>query len=459
MSNRSKKRPAQPVKKGSPKETLGAPGVPLYGGYILEDEQSSDLTGKNKYRTYSDLLANVSIVAAGVRYFQNLVSAPSWVTEPADDSAEARDYADKVDMILDEMDTPMHRVVKRASMMRFYGFSVQEITAKKLEDGTLGIMDIAPRAQKTIERWERDEKTGRITGCYQRIPQSGKEVFIPRDKMFYVVDDSLNDSPEGLGLFRHVAEPARKLRRYEQLEGFGYESDLRGIPIGRAPLEDLSQLPAAEQSQALAAIKTFMRSHIKSPELALLLDSKTYETQDEASRASNVKKWDVELLKASANSQSEVLRSIERLNREIARVLGVEQILLGDHSGGSFALASEKSHSFALMIDGTLKELRSQFFKDVITFIFKINGWPMAMRPKMQADRLQTRRVEEVTSALRDMAQAGAVMAPDDPAINAVRELLGLPEADLESAAADAALLEQPQPELDNDSEEENKNG
>lgn len=455
MSKRSNKR-SQPVQKAGEQKTIGAPGVPLYGGYILEDETSSSLTGKNKYRTYSNLLANVSIVAAGVRYFQNLVSHPSWKSVPADDSAEAQKYADLVDEILDDMATPMHRVVKRAAMMRFYGFSVQEITAKRREDGTLGIEDIAPRSQKTIERWQRDPKNGAITGCYQRIPQSGKEVFIPRDKMFYVVDDSLNDSPEGLGLFRHVAEPARKLQRYEQLEGFGYESDLRGIPIGRAPLEDLSELPAAEQTQALAAIKQFMKNHVKSPELALLLDSKTYETQDEAARASNVKKWDVDLLKSSANSQPEVLRSIERLNREIARVLGVEQILLGDHSGGSFALASEKSHSFALMIDGTLKELRSQFYSDVITFLFRINGWPMDLRPKMQADRLQTRRVEEVTSALRDMAQAGAVMAPDDPAINAVRDLLGLPEADLDQAAEDASLLDQPEPNTEPSDEEPN---
>ena len=94
-------------------------------------------------------------------------------------------------------------------------------------------------------------------------------------------------------------------------------------------------------------------------------------------------------------------------------------------------------------VDGTLKELRTTFFKDVITFIFRLNGWPMEMRPKMQADRLQTRKVEEITSSLRDLAQAGAVMAPDDPAINAVRDLLGLPEVDLEAMAEQAMLQDQ----------------
>jgi len=440
----------EPVNKAAEEKTLGAPGVPLYGGYVLENESSAALTGANKYRTYSDLLANVSIVAAGVRYFQNLVSAPTWKAEPADDSAEAQEYADKVMDILDEMDTPMHRVIRRAAMFRFYGFSVQEITAKKLPDGVMGIADIAPRSQRTIERWKRDEKHGRVTGCFQRIPQTGNEVFIPRDKMMYVVDDSLNDSPEGLGLFRHIAESAKRLRRYEQLEGWGYEGDLRGIPIGRAPLEELSQMSRAEQTAATAPLRAFMKNHMRTENLGLMLDSKTYETQDEAARASNVKKWDVELLKASANSQSEVLRSIDRINREIARVLGVEQLLLGDNGVGSFAMASEKGHNFALIVDGTLKELRTTFFKDVITFIFRLNGWPMEMRPKMQADRLQTRKVEEITSSLRDMAQAGAVMPPDDPAINAVRDLLGLPDLDLDAMAEQAMLddegTEEPDP-------------
>lgn len=442
-------RDQEPIEKAAEERTIGAPGTPLYGGYVLENETSSDLTGANKYRTYSDLLSNVSIVAAGVRYFQNLVSAPSWKTVPADDSAEAQEYADKVMDILEDMDTPMHRVVRRAAMFRFYGFSVQEITAKKLPDGGIGIRDIAPRAQRTIERWKRDEKHGNVQGCFQRIPQSGKEVFIPRDKMLYVVDDSLNDSPEGLGLFRHIAEPCRRLRRYEQLEGWGYEGDLRGIPIGRAPLEELSQMSRSEQQAATAPLRAFMKNHMRTENLGLMLDSKTYESQDEASRASNIKKWDVELLKASANSQAEVLRSIDRVNREIARVLGVEQLLLGDNGVGSFAMASEKGHNFALIVDGTLKELRTTFFKDVITLIFRLNGWPMEMRPKMQADRLQTRKVEEITGSLRDLAQAGAVMSPDDPAINAVRDLLGLPEVDLEKMAEEAMLDRDLEDELD----------
>ena len=427
-----------PIKKNKNLRPLGAPGTPIYGGYVQEHEEARALVGTEKYRTYSDFLANVSIVAAGVRYFQNLVAAPAWRPVPIDESDEAKMYADKVNAAIDNMKTPMHSVVKRAAMMRFYGFSIQEIIAERAEDGTLTIRDIAPRAQRTIERWKRDDRTGEIQGIWQRNPQDGAQLYIPISKCLYLTDDSLNDSPEGLGLFRHLAEPVRRLRRYEQLEGWGYEGDLRGIPVGRAPLEDLQDLSEAEQVQALRALEKFMESHVRSSSLGLLLDSKTYETQDESSRASGQKKWDVELLSSSSNSQPEVLRSIDRINREIARILGVEHILLGDHSGGSYALSNDKSHMFNVVVDSTIKEIRSRFYDHVITFLFEINGWPMNMRPKMQADKLQTRRVEEITAAIKDLAQSGAVLSPDDPAINEVRDLLGLSPMPMREQELDA---------------------
>ena len=120
-------------------------------------------------------------------------------------------------------------------MYRFYGFSIQEWTARRRDDGFLTFADIAPRSQRTIERWDVDE-AGQVLGALQRSPQTQEEIYLPREKLLYIVDDTLNDSPEGLGLFRHLVAPSRRLKRYEQLEGFGFETDLRGIPIGRSPV-------------------------------------------------------------------------------------------------------------------------------------------------------------------------------------------------------------------------------
>ena len=63
----------------SPTETLGSSGPAIYGGYIQEFERDPELVSRSeRYRRYSDILANISIVAAGTRFFLNLVAKASW---------------------------------------------------------------------------------------------------------------------------------------------------------------------------------------------------------------------------------------------------------------------------------------------------------------------------------------------------------------------------------------------
>ena len=200
-----------------------------------EAEKDPELASRSeRYRRYSDILANVSIVAAGTRFFLNLVAKASWSFAASEEDASG-EFAERAEaMLTDDPLTPWHRIVRRSAMYRFYGFSIQEWTARRRDDGFLTFADIAPRAQRTIERWD-VEDTGRVLGALQRSPQTQEEIYLPREKLLYIVDDTFNDSPEGLGLFRHLAAPARRLKRYEQLEGFGFETDLRGIPSWPSP--------------------------------------------------------------------------------------------------------------------------------------------------------------------------------------------------------------------------------
>lgn len=423
----------------SPFRTAGVAGTAVYGGFLDDKEANKDLIGVKKYTTYSNMLANVSIVAAGVRFFLNLVSNPDWRAVPLDEDERPDDYdetraeelARKVTLIINDMDTPWNRVVRRTAMFRFYGFSLQEMTAVRRPDGMIGLRDIAPRPQRTIEKWDMRE-TGEVRGVVQRAPQDQREIYLPRRKLVYAVDDALNDSPEGLGLFRHCVEPSRVLSRYEQLEGWGFETDLRGTPVGRAPLQALQEMvdsgdmTPSERDQRIQSMTNFIENHIRSPKLGLLLDSLAYETNDEAQRPSNVRQWDIELMKSDGSSHAEIAAAIERKIREIARVLGVEHLLLGDNGVGSFAMARDKSHNFALIVDTTIKDLQAVYMADVVDTIFTLNGWPDNAKPKLLTDKLKFRNVDEITSALRDMAQAGAMLHEDDPAIVEVRDLLGL---------------------------------
>lgn len=422
----------QPVK---PSTVQGAPGFSVVGGYLETRERGRELaTSDARYTSYSEMLSNVSVVAAGVRYFLNLVAGASWSFTAAEhpDGERMAELAEAI--LTDDPRTSWARVVRRAAMYRFYGFSLQEWTAMRHEDGHYTLKDVQPRAQSTIKRWDVADD-GTVLGVGQESPQTTQELYIPRAKLLYMVDDTLSDSPEGLGMFRHLVEPAARLRRYEQLEGTGFEGDLRGIPVGRGPFRDIEEkvksgaMTKEDAIKLVKPLRDFMRSHIRSEKLALQLDSGTYETRDEAVRPSSVRQWDLELLNGGSTSFAEVAQAIERVNREMARVLGVEQLLLGGDGGGAFALGKDKTSSFFLLVDGALREIREQVADDLLKTVWRLNGWDLKSMPVVDTEAVRHTDVAEAAAVLRDLATSGAVLDPNDPAINELRDALGLSHA------------------------------
>jgi hypothetical protein len=418
-----------------PTESVGSLGTAIYAGNIVGIEKDPRLNGVEKYRTFGEILANITIVAAGVRFFLNMVAKAKWKAQaPEDSGAKGEELAERVQKIMEGMETPWYRIVRKAAMFPFYGFAVLEWVAKRDEDGTIVFADIENRPQNTIERWDTDE-TGKVLAVLQRNPQTQIEYAIPREKIVYLVDDSLTDSPEGLGLFRHIVDACARLRRYEQLEGFGYEGDLRGVPLVRAPLTALREkvragtMSKTDMEALLAPLRDFVTNHVKNPNLGMLLDSETFRNKDAAASPSGVFQWMVELLEGGEYSLEEVARAIERVTMEIARVLGVEHLLLGSQStgAGSYALSKDKSNNFGLTIDGTLRALREAFKKDLLGPLWLLNGWDPELMPELITDTNATRDLEQVSAVIRDLSAAGVVLDREDDAVGELFELLGLP--------------------------------
>lgn len=430
-------------------ETIGAMGTPIYGGYVQSPEASADLAGTRKYKTYGEILANTSVVAAGVRYFLNVAGKAEWTVTPSEADTDGK-FAELAEQILmDDPATPFNRIIRRAAMYRFMGFSVSEWTARRREDGVMTLLDVAPRAQNTIERWDIDPDSGEVAGVIQRIAQTQREVYIPRGKVLYLVDDSLSDSPEGLGLFRHLVKPAKALRTLERLEGLGFETDLRGVPVGRGPfaalaaMEQAGQIKRADRIALEAPLRDFIENHLRNAQSGLLLDSATYRDLSDASRPTNTPQWTIELLKGQSTSLEPLAGTINRINLEMARILGVEQLLLGGDNGGAYALSKDKNQSFFLTVNSSLQELQSAVTDDLLWPMWQLNGWDPELMPTIGVEEISFSDVEAITASLARMAQAGAVLAPDDPVINEVRGLMGLspqPEMDTIDADVDAAI-------------------
>ena len=422
----------------SPLGVSGAVGNAIVGNVydadFESDERNPELQGRRKYEKYINMLANVNIITASVRYFLNLTARSKWDFRPSDsDSDEAKEYAKKASkIILEDPITSWHSSVRRMAMYRFFGFSVQEFTTFRRPDGVISVYDIMNRPQSTIREWHLHPKTQEIISVRQEHPVSGQSYSIPREKLLYIVDDTISDSPAGMGLLRHIVAAADALKRYEQLEGIAFDTDLRGIPIGRAPLSRLAQmvkagtLSATQKAELEAPIRAFLKGHVKTSQLSMLLDSHPYHSQDEANRPSPQKQWDIELLKASSTSLEALARAVQRINREIARVLGTEQLMLGEDIAGSFALSKDKTQAFVLLVEGALKEMRTVVTRDILTPMWQLNGWPEDMMPKPTTESVNYKDIEEIARTFQYLALAGVPIQPDDPVLQELRDIAGL---------------------------------
>lgn len=452
---------AQGSRRVTPFSEMGTSGTAIFGGYPQVRERDARVVGQQKWITYAEVATNFSIVAAGLRYFLNLIASSSWSVEPADDSAPAREVAEFVDSVINGMASSWPRVVRRSASYRFNGFGVQEWTAKRRkEDGRVGFEDIEVRPAHTIERWDVDER-GTVLGMFQLSPQTGRELYLPRKKVIYHVDDTLTDSPEGIGVLRHLVEPATRLKRYLDLEVKGYERDMRGIPVGRAPYAaiaaaaDAGKITRETAKQLTLAIEAFVQTQCKDVDTSIVLDSAPYRAKSsDGEDISQVYQWGVELLSGNSSGFEDIGKAVDRLNREMARILSMEQLMLGDGSGGNRALSEDKSRSLYLNVNSTLKEIGEGLDRDTLDPICSLNGIPDELRPHLKHSDVSFRSVQEITAALRDMGAAGAMLMPDDPAIDEIRGMLGLspqPEIDPKLLGSLMGLPDKDPPSGDDD--------
>ncbi len=418
-----------------PFREAGVSGTPIYGGFVLNREINAKLVGQQRYRTASDILCNISVVAAGVRYFLNLCGKPKWKAEPVDDTPAARDAADFVEAVIAEMSTSWARIVRRSGMYRYHGFGIGEWTAKRRDDGRIGLVDIEQRPQHTIWRWGTDPN-GQVSGVWQRDPMNGNEIWLPRSKLVYLVDDMMTDDPEGLGWFRALADPAERMKRFQELETIAFERNLAGTPIGRVPYSEIEAAVAAgtvtraDANAMIKAMEEFVDLQVKEPTTSLILDSAPYESiTADGTNVSSVYKWSIELMTGDMTGIEQLNGkdgALQRLTYEMARIIGVESILTGAQGAGSMALAAEQSNNLYTVVNSTVADMAEGFNRDIIAPIWKLNGFPDELRPTLKCEDVAFKDVEQIAAMLRDMAAAGAVLTPDDPAINDMRDLAGI---------------------------------
>lgn len=437
---------AKDRRKAPPMKNIGSLGTGIIGGWITEKEKSPDLQGSKRYVTYSNIIANASIVMAGINIFLAFVGKSKWKINPASDVSEHVELAEFMQEVIHDMETPWSRTVRKMALYKYFGFSILEWTAKKREDGRIGLLDISSRPQWTIERWDINEN-GHLLGVTQRNPISQEEVYLPKSKTIYLVEDAITDDPRGMGLLRSLVYTYKRLEDYCRLEQIGFETDMRGIPVLMAPLGEIEQAVknsslSNEDAETLkSSLRNIIENHARSTKSGLLLPSEQFEARgDTGSSPSGLRKYDFQLVSGTHYGHADLGEAINRVQKEMARTLGVEQLLLGESSSGSLALSRDKSKNFSDTVNAILEVISQIVNKDIIDPIWNLNGFDKESKPTSSYEKVEQRDVEQISQVLADLSRVGVVVHPQDEAVGEIFDQLGLTRMDSE-------LLEDLKPE------------
>lgn len=435
-------------------QAAGADGVAIVGGFVVSSERDPRLAGNQKWITFDNQVLNVAVIGAAVNVWTRLGGSAKWTAEPNRAGGPGARLGVEIlteGLLEAQLSTPWCQIVRRQLMKVFRGFALHEVTVRRRSDDMIVVADIQDRPQWTIWRWNRPDPRGSWIGVEQQtmIGSGERPYYIPRGRLFYSVENTLSASPEGVGLLRLTAESVRVLELYQKWEGIGFQTDLRGVPVSRAPLAKLIEQAKSSGKKTEAEIEAYVRAqtrfltdflfgHNKTAEQGVMLDSATYVSKDAAQSPSSIYQWAFDLIRGATSGMPEVGSAISRIIRDIARVMCAEWLLLGgEDSGGAYSMHEDKTAMFGLVVNSALSDLASDATRDIAARLVALNGLdPETCTPRLVPEPVAAGAVKDACQSLAALAQAA--LDPRDKAINVLRGRMDLPPA---PEINDAALM------------------
>ena len=425
----------RPSNTNSPTTRTATLGTQIFNGYVTYEERDFRLVGRERFKTFADMQNNIGIVNSSIEEFLNLIETANWTISQtkeqmaADPNGEIKQLFK--DIFLGEtLETSFAEVNKRMAMSKFIGYSLAEWVAMVRPDGKIGLLDIAPVPQRTVERWDLDPQTKVLLGIEQRN-DSEPAVYIDREKLIYIADKSQNDSPEGLGIFRKIAQLAIPYLKLQDMERSAHQFSTGGVLIGRAPLTELSNNQNLTDEEILEINKqiTDFLVAVKRGDVpaSLFLDSDPYKSIDEAGRPVNIPKFDIQKLTGDTDL-SYIRDLLKALEYQLAVSMGSEFLLIGD-TGGSYNLVEQKINNYKLIVDAQLKTHERVLNRDLVKVIGRMNGIPDEMIPTLRVESILSINPEHQLNVFKELAAAGFI-TPGDPIINELRSKNGFSEMD-----------------------------
>jgi len=415
---------------------LGVSGQNTYSGLPYADEFLVDLRGNKAIQKYREMRDNNATIGAVMYAVEQTLRDVEIKVVPADDTQEAKDAADFMKSVLEDMDHSLDDHIAEALSSLTYGFSWFETVYKvrggdarsskknsKYNDGKIGIKKLAIRAPWTVYRFEVDHNNGEILGMHQMVSWGKSAIYIPLEKSVYYRTTSLNNDPSGRSVLRNAYVAYTYLNRIQSYEAIAIERELHGVPIGRMPAEYLSADATADQVTLRQQFERILRDLKNNEQGYALLPSDLYTDTD--GKPTNQRLMDVELITANGTRAIDTNPVIQRYQHDIARSVMAEFMMLGGGATGSYALSKTKTDLFLRSMESYINSIVDTLNKQLVESLWKLNGFSWDTLPKLVAGDVAPHDLKELASFLRNLNGADINVADQ---IDAVEELMHIAE-------------------------------
>lgn len=435
------------------KKILGVAGDNTYNGQIRADEFLPELRGKKAIRKYREMRDNDSTIGAVMYATEQVLRDVDLKVMPANDSAEAKEEAEFVKSVLDDMDHTLDDHIAESLSNLSYGFAWFEVIYKrrigptersdkkrsKYTDGRMGVRKIAIRAPWTISRFDVDQQTGDVKGIYQDGSGYNNSNYIPTRKSLYYRTTTINGDPAGRSILRNAYTSYEYVNNLQSIEAIAVERELAGIPVARIPAEYLSGDATAAQSGFVNNLQSILRDVKFNEQGYIILPSDTYPDKDGA--PTNQKLVDVELMSSSGSRNIDIDPIVRRYQHDIARSVLSEFLMLGGGNTGSYALSKSKTDLFLRALESYIQAIVDVLNKQLVERLWELNGLNYDLIPTIVAGDVAPHDLREIAAFLRNLNGAD-INVSDHPEV--IQDLMDIAELRYD---ADAKPVTQEEPE------------
>jgi hypothetical protein len=419
-------------------QEIGVAGGGANFMYNTDYDFVPELRGTRGIKTYREMRDNDATVGAIMAAMDMVLRGVEWRTEPSDENDQAAiDAAEFADSLRDDMSHTWEDFISEVMTFLTYGFAFHEIVYKKREgpnqkdpkrkskydDGRIGVRKLAPRAQWTLQDFTFDDDGG--IQAFVQDAAYGRAV-IPMDKGLLFRTVTANNNPMGRSVLRNAFKSWYMTKHMQDAEAIAVERELNGLPVGRIPSAYLAPNATAEQTAIRTQFERQLRDLKNNSQGYWLGPSDTY--VDAQGKPTDIRLVDIELMASNGTRNIDVGAVIVRYQRDIARTVLADFVMLGQSETGSFALSKSKTDLFLSALEGYLSIIASVLNRFLLPRVFALNGMDQRLLPRYVHGQVAPANLAELGDFLQKAAASGMPLFPDEQLENQVRDMAGLTE-------------------------------